>query len=436
MALDFPANPTNGQIFGSYIWSASKGVWQSREESAAPAVVSSTPPTTPTTGDIWVDSSDGVSYVYYNDGTSGQWIEMISSGVVSLASKANLSGGNTFTGTQLFGTPIAIDSGGTGAASLSEAKKNLQILLSPNYIINGAFDIWQRGTSFTAPNQYTADRWFAQNSVAVNISRQSYAAEPIGVFYYLQATTTSATNTMFLTQAFEDIEAYKMRGKTVTFSFYATASAAVSVTARIDKSSTANTSSTGFSVISSNTVTLSASVTRYSVTAAIPSDNTANGLRVALTFSNIASGTNVNIFGVQLEEGSAPTPFRRNSNSIQEELSTCQRYFVAFPANGVNVWNSYFGVALSSGRQHIDGHFPQTMRANPTVLTSAGSNLHSFIYYPSNASTNATITLQLSANNTSKMAANYSSGQNGGNSLAAIYATGENNNPIWVSAEL
>jgi hypothetical protein len=89
MALDFPANPVDGEVFGSYVWSTAKGVWQSREESAAPAVVSPVPPTSPNTGDIWVDSSDGVSYVYYDDGSSGQWIEMISSGVVALDSKAD-----------------------------------------------------------------------------------------------------------------------------------------------------------------------------------------------------------------------------------------------------------------------------------------------------------------------------------------------------------
>lgn len=84
MALDFPSNPTDGQVFGSYVWSASKGVWQSREESAAPAVVSPVPPANPTPGDIWVDSSDGISYVRYDDGSSGQWIEMISSGVIQV----------------------------------------------------------------------------------------------------------------------------------------------------------------------------------------------------------------------------------------------------------------------------------------------------------------------------------------------------------------
>jgi len=89
MALDFPANPSDGEVFGSYVWSGSKGVWQSREESAAPAVVSPLPPESASPGDIWVDSSDGISYVYYNDGSSSQWIEMISSGVPSLETKAD-----------------------------------------------------------------------------------------------------------------------------------------------------------------------------------------------------------------------------------------------------------------------------------------------------------------------------------------------------------
>ena len=89
MALDFPANPVDGQVYGSYVYSTTTGVWKAREESAAPAVVSPTPPTTANPGDIWVDSSDGIAYVRYDDGTSSQWIELISSGVPSLALKAD-----------------------------------------------------------------------------------------------------------------------------------------------------------------------------------------------------------------------------------------------------------------------------------------------------------------------------------------------------------
>jgi hypothetical protein len=89
MALDFPANPTDGQVYGSYVYSSTTGVWKAKSQSSTPAVISSTLPATANPGDIWIDSSDGVSYVYYNDGTSSQWIELMSSGVPQLSSKAD-----------------------------------------------------------------------------------------------------------------------------------------------------------------------------------------------------------------------------------------------------------------------------------------------------------------------------------------------------------
>lgn len=79
MALDFPSNPSDGEVFGSYIWSATKGVWQSREESATVAVISPTAPLSPSNGDIWYNSATGLSYVYYDDANSAQWVQLISS---------------------------------------------------------------------------------------------------------------------------------------------------------------------------------------------------------------------------------------------------------------------------------------------------------------------------------------------------------------------
>lgn len=79
MALDFPANPTDGQVFGTYIWSASKGVWLAKPSSATVATTSQTQPASASNGDIWIDTSDGVAYFYYSDGTSSQWVELIAS---------------------------------------------------------------------------------------------------------------------------------------------------------------------------------------------------------------------------------------------------------------------------------------------------------------------------------------------------------------------
>ena len=119
MALDFPSNPVDGEVFGSYVWSTSKGVWQSREESATVAITSPTAPLSANNGDLWYDTNRGVTYVYYNDGSSSQWVEVVTSGTPELSTKANLSGGNTFSGTQVLTTPLGVPSGGTGANSLT-----------------------------------------------------------------------------------------------------------------------------------------------------------------------------------------------------------------------------------------------------------------------------------------------------------------------------
>lgn len=52
---------------------------------------SSTPPTSPIQGDVWIDADTGIQYIYFNDGNSNQWAEMQAE--VSYSSSAG-GGGN------------------------------------------------------------------------------------------------------------------------------------------------------------------------------------------------------------------------------------------------------------------------------------------------------------------------------------------------------
>ena len=79
MALDFPSNPADGEIFGNYVWSQSKGVWLSRQEQTPIAITSPTLPSNPQSGDLWLNTSNGLIFTYYNDGTSSQWVEVLAS---------------------------------------------------------------------------------------------------------------------------------------------------------------------------------------------------------------------------------------------------------------------------------------------------------------------------------------------------------------------
>lgn len=81
MALDFPSNPIDGQVYGSYTYSSSTGGWKASAPSATVAITSPIKPTTANPGDIWVNTATGIAFVYYYDGNTYQWMELLSSAV-------------------------------------------------------------------------------------------------------------------------------------------------------------------------------------------------------------------------------------------------------------------------------------------------------------------------------------------------------------------
>lgn len=99
MALDFPSNPIDGQTYGNYQWSSASNAWKSVASVPQIAVASSVAPSNPTNGSIWFNTNDGVYFSYYDDGTSSQWVEMMSSGIPA--------------------SPVTVANGGTGTNSLT-----------------------------------------------------------------------------------------------------------------------------------------------------------------------------------------------------------------------------------------------------------------------------------------------------------------------------
>ena len=77
MAINFPNNPSNGDAHAGFIYNSTKGVW---EASTASIPMSDSPPTDPAQGDLWFDSSVAKTYIYYNDGSSSQWVQLNPSG--------------------------------------------------------------------------------------------------------------------------------------------------------------------------------------------------------------------------------------------------------------------------------------------------------------------------------------------------------------------
>lgn len=59
--------------------------------------VSATSPSNPTSGDLWYDSTNGVMLIYYNDGTTSQWVEDYESQLASSISLPDMNGGTAST---------------------------------------------------------------------------------------------------------------------------------------------------------------------------------------------------------------------------------------------------------------------------------------------------------------------------------------------------
>jgi hypothetical protein len=96
--IDFPSNPSNGQtltvtVAGAntvYTYNSTYGVWRSKGTATtissgggASVTISDAAPSSPSAGDMWFDSEDLILYVYYNDGSSSQWVKSSPSGVPS-----------------------------------------------------------------------------------------------------------------------------------------------------------------------------------------------------------------------------------------------------------------------------------------------------------------------------------------------------------------
>ena len=248
-----------------------------------------------------------------------------------------------------------------------------------NLIINGNFDVWQRGTSFTADNVYTADRWKSADgsggSPARTLSRQAFTLGQTDVpgeptYYTRHAQTAAATNSdSNLAQKIEDVRTGA--AQTVTLSFWAKADATLNIRLRWRQ----NFGSSGSSTVNTNIAdafTIGTSWAKYTYTQTLPSisGKTISGgddhLEVQLEFTDSGTFT-FDIAQVQLETGTIATPFEHRSYG--EELALCQRYYQKYEGDGAYTRFSHcFAVSASALRCYMT--FITPMRSSPTMSNS------------------------------------------------------------------
>jgi hypothetical protein len=253
-----------------------------------------------------------------------------------------------------------------------------------NLVINGGFDVWQRGTSVAAPgaaNTWVSDRWrIASTNNAQTISRQAVGdtTNLPNIQYCARVSRNSGqtgTGTTYFTNSSETTNAIPYAGKAVTFSFYARKGATFSGTFTATLYSGTGTdqnwadvSYTGQASVATGSPTLTTTWTRYTYTGTVAATATELALVYFHTPTGTAGATDYfEVTGVQIELGSTATTFSRAGGTIQGELAACQRYYYR-NANG-STYNTYgVGISASTSQSSISIPLPVIMRIAPTSV--------------------------------------------------------------------
>lgn len=259
-------------------------------------------------------------------------------------------------------------------------------------VINGAFDVWQRGTSFAAAsnNTFTADRWAGGgNGNALTISRQSTNdTTNLPTIQYCARVQRDSGNTntfaRVILQNVETANTYPFIGKTITLSFwarkgadYSSASDALDVRLTTGTGTDQNSFSsyTGASNIISSNVTLTTTWQRFSLTGTVGS--TALEMSPSFRYTPVGTAGAADYFeitGVQIDVGNVALPFRRSGGTLQGELALAQRYYESLSNNGAaNGEYIASGFARSTSESRSVFYYATQKRVAATVtLPTAG----------------------------------------------------------------
>ena len=227
-------------------------------------------------------------------------------------------------------------------------------LSNRNLIINGDFDVWQRGTSSTTSNGYgSADRW---KHYTAGVGGATFAQNSDGDMHI--TVTGSGSGTARVGQIIEFPEKY--HGQTVTFTAKVksnSTNARLLVDTNTQWYTETDTHSGGgdWETLSITLTLESSGLTYLRFTVGLDGAQSAN---VSLTSSDY-----VTIKECQLERGDTATPFEHRSYG--DELQRCKRYY--YEINSTNYQYPKYAVLKGSYYESFGVLHPVEMRASPAT---------------------------------------------------------------------
>lgn len=258
---------------------------------------------------------------------------------------------------------------------------------SPNYIINGAMEINQRGTVTTTNAVLnTIDRFYNYSNGTGTFTYSQQDLTPAEVVdsafnftkaWKIQIPTSLGTSTAItFGQKIENVST--LAGGTATLSFWARASLPVTLFSISARQNFGSGGSTAVSTTAASSVSLDSAWTKYVYTFDIPSIDgktigANNCLQIEWAVTSLVASSAILVTGVQFEQGAAATNFRRNSNSIAGELAACQRYYFRAVAESSF---AYFGMANAYAANSAVAwiQHPVVMRTIASSIETTGNN--------------------------------------------------------------
>ena len=256
-------------------------------------------------------------------------------------------------------------------------------MVGRNLIINGSFQVWQRGTDTGSiqSNQYygAADRFRTHGSGGTyQATRQEIASgsesDIGGLRYFHRYAASVGDNYAGVFYSVEDVRSIPS-GETVTLSFYAKGTNPGGGNMDLAVAQNFGSGGSAEANVFNQPFTLTSSWQRFTKTFTMPS---LSGKTIVDADSNIQiyfqqpvgdTSTNAWTFdltGVQLEFGSAATPFEHRSYA--QELLLCQRYYEKF---GQGWWARF----ESGSGLVVNGQFKVEKRTAPTIGLPTGGTI-------------------------------------------------------------
>ena len=280
-------------------------------------------------------------------------------------------------------------------------RANIQVgdapLSNRNHLINGAFAVAQRGTSFTSSDSannddtYVLDRWYilSDGNDIIDVSQET-STIPTNGKYAIALDVETANKKFGIAQIIEGKNCVGLIGDTITFSF----KAKVSDTSKLDNVKAAIVSWSGTEdtvtsdIISAwgnegtnptlitnatyeNTpanLSLTTSYATYSVSANIDTSGAKN--IIVFIWSDVTDTTAGHFLYVtdcQLERGNTATPFEHRS--FGDEFARCTRYY--FRIEGSIYDMICVGQRHNTSNMIFPYQLPVPLRTNSPTITNA-----------------------------------------------------------------